>query len=94
MTSSPLPFIPWTYPNSCNTALQKVMSSVGGATLSKEAGSGNFTRHHGTPTDPGYCSLGTQAYQSSSDVTPALVTTPEGNRASISFPLFYDIIFP
>ena len=88
MTSSPLPFIPWTYPNSCNTTLRKVMSSVGGATQARRLEVGTSPGTQGTPSDPGCCSLGTQAYQSSRDVTPGLVTIPEGNRASVSFPLF------
>ena len=44
-----LPYpIPWTHPSSCTTTLGKVLSSIGGATLRKEAGGGNpTTRRHG-----------------------------------------------
>ena len=44
-----LPYpIPWTHPSSCTTTLGKVLSSIGGATLRKEAGGRNpNTRRHG-----------------------------------------------
>ena len=44
-----LPYpIPWTHPGSCTSRLGKVLSSIGGATLRKEAGGGNpATRSHG-----------------------------------------------
>ena len=42
----------------------------------------------GTCSDPGHCSLGTQAYSGSRGVTSALVTIPEGSRVSIFFSTF------
>ena len=46
--SSFLTPIPWTHPSSCNTTLWRVLSSIGGVTLKKEAGGGNSTaRRHG-----------------------------------------------
>ena len=40
--------IPWTHPSSCTTPLGKVLSSIGGVILRKEAGGGNPTnRRHG-----------------------------------------------
>lgn len=44
------------------------------------------------PSEPGHC-IGTQAYSGSGDVTSTLVTIPEGNGVSISFPLFFKIYF-
>ena len=39
-----LPYlIPWTHPSSCTSRLGKVLSSIGGATLRKEARGGNPT---------------------------------------------------
>ena len=51
--SSCVPFffltpVPWTHPNSRNTTLGRVLSSIGGRTQRKEAGGGNPTsRRHG-----------------------------------------------
>ena len=46
--SSFLTPVPWTNPNSCNTTLGRVLSSIGGVTLRKEAEGGNpNTRRHG-----------------------------------------------
>ena len=41
ITFSPLSLAPGTNPNSSNTTLLRVLSSIGGATLRKEAGGGN-----------------------------------------------------
>ena len=41
--------VPWTHPSFCNATLGRVLSSIGGVTLSKEVGGGNpSTRRHGT----------------------------------------------
>ena len=51
--SSCVPFffltpVPWTHPNSCNTTLGRMLSSIGGRTQRKEAGGRNPTsRRHG-----------------------------------------------
>ena len=42
--------IPWTHPSSCNTTLGRVLSSVDGRTLRKEAGGGNLTTRRQEPT--------------------------------------------
>ena len=69
-----------------------MMSSVGGA-ASKEGGSRWELQHQGlgtqgTPSDPGYCSLGIQAYSDSRNVTSALVTIPEGIESAFLFHFF------
>ena len=47
--SSFLTPVPWTHPSCCNTTLGRVLSSIGGMTLRKEAGGGNpNTRRHET----------------------------------------------
>ena len=46
--SSFLTPVPWTHPSCCNTTLGRVLSSIGGMTLRKEAGGGNpNTRRRG-----------------------------------------------
>ena len=46
--SSFLTPVPWTHPSYCNTTLGRVLSSIGGVTLRKEAGGGHpNTRRHG-----------------------------------------------
>ena len=69
-----------------------MMSPVGGA-AGKEGGSRWELQHQGlgtqgTPSDPGHCSLGTQAYSGSRNVTSALVTTPEGIQSAFLFHFF------
>ena len=64
-----------------------LMQRAAGSSGPSKGGSSSGTSSQ-TPSDPGHCNIGTQAYSGAGDVTSTLVTIPEGNGVSISFPLF------